>query len=321
MMFSNSDLGVSPLYSDAAELRSISSRATTPASPDKVRDAFHDLVFPAPPADRPYTYASIVLSLDGKLAYPDEPQGPVVASANRLDPTGGRIDFWILNILRAYADASLLGARTLAAEPNAAFGCLDPDLLSERPTRLGKTDPLLPIVVSLDGSDVPLEHAAFQRADERPMIATCARGGDFLRGQTAPDTVWLGPFDSRADVDADDVAERVGAARQAQRPLILMAGGETPNTPVLLYALRRIGVQQLLVESPTYWWLLLRDQALDELFVNYSSVWIGGTLTPGAASPFSADAHPHSRLLFVGIHPPGFLYTRQQLVYDLPPTG
>ena len=39
-------------------------------------------------------------------------------------------------------------------------------------------------------------------------------------------------------------------------------------------------------------------------------------MTPGGPSPFTSFAHPHARLLFVGLHPPGFLYTRQQLVYE-----
>lgn len=307
---------VTALYSAANELHSLKLRSRAAASLSKVQAHYHELFFPEPTADRPYIFASIVLSFDGKMAYPDDSRGPLVASNNSLDPDGGAADYWILNVLRAHADASLIGARTLAAEPDAEFNCQDVDLITERPAVLGKTEPLLPIVVSLDGSDVPLDHPAFQRRDGRPMIATCARGGAFLKSRAAADTVWLGPFDTQAEVEASDLVERVQAARRARLPIVLMAGEDAPRTAVLLYALRRIGIEHLLVESPTYWWHLLGEQALDELFVNYSSVYIGGQMTPGGPSPFTSFAHPHARLLFVGLHPPGFLYTRQQLVYE-----
>lgn len=310
---------ISALYSDEMALQSLRFRSQAAASLSKAQSNFHELFFPKPGSDRPYIFASIVLSFDGKMAYPDDTRGPLVASNNSLDPDGGAADYWILNVLRAYADASLIGARTLAAEPDAEFGCQDVDLIAERPVILGKTLPLVPIVVSLDGSDVPLDHPAFRRADGRPMIATCARGGAHLKPLIAADTVWLGPFNTQAEVDTSDLAAHFQAARQAGHPIVLMAGEDAPHTGVLLYALRRIGIEHLLVESPTYWWHLLGEQALDELFVNYSSVYIGGQTTPGGQSPFTSVAHPHARLLFVGLHPPGFLYTRQQLVYESEP--
>ncbi len=306
---------ITPLYSEPVELRSLQSRSRAAASLSKVQAHFHDLFFPAPAADRPYTFASIVLSLDGKMAYPDDPRGPLVASNNALDPDGARNDYWVLNILRAYADASIIGARTLAAEPDADFSCQDPDLVAERPTVLGKTEPLLPIVVSLDGTDVLLDHPAFRRRDALPMIATSGQGGAALKPQAPPDTVWLGPYDTQAAVAASDLAEQFRAARRDGRLIVLMAGDDAPRTAVLLYALRRIGIEHMLVESPTYWWHLLGERALDELFINYSSVYVGGQATPGGPSPFTSTAHPHARLLFVGLHPPGFLFTRQQLVY------
>mgnify|MGYP001413908755 CR=1 FL=1 len=315
MSFSPNPPRVTALYSDTVALQSIQRRSRAAASLSKVQADFHALYFPEPAPDRPYSFASIVLSLDGKMAYPDDSRGPLVASNNALDPEGGAADYWILNVLRAYADASLIGARTLAAEPDAEFSCQDVDLITERPAILGKTLPLLPIVVSLDGSDVPLDHPAFQRRDGRPMIATCGQGGQRLKPLAAADTVWLGPFNTQAAVESSDLVELFRSARSAGRPIVLMTGDEAPRTAVLLYALRRLGIEHLLVESPTYWWHLLGEHALDELFVNYSSVYIGGQATPGGPRPFTSLEHPHARLLFVGVHPPGFLYTRQQLVY------
>lgn len=317
MAFSRDQLHITPLYRDDDELRSTRSCSTAASALTKVQAVYHALFFPAAPAARPYTFASIVLSFDGKMAFPDDPRGPRVASANALDPAGGRIDYWILNVLRAHADASIIGARTLAAEPEAEFACLDPELTAERPALLGKTDPLIPIVVSLDGTDIPLDHRAFSRADDRPLIATSRTGGDFLRQQGLADALWLGPYLTAAAVPDDDLAGPIRAARAAGRQVVVLTGDERPDAPALLLVLRRIGIEHLLIESPTYWWLLLREKALDELFVNYSSVYIGGSLTPGAAVGFTTGDHPHAKCVYIGLHPSGFLFTRQKLVYAL----
>lgn len=317
MAFTRDQLHITPLYRDDDELRSTQSRSTATAALTKVQAVYHAVYFPAAPATRPYTFASIVLSFDGKLAFPDDPRGPRVASANGLDPAGGRIDFWILNVLRAHADASIIGARTLAAEPDTEFGCLDPELTTERAKALGKPDPLIPIVVSLDGTDIPLTHRAFSRADVRPLIATCRAGGEVLRRQSLTDAVWLGPYLTSADVPDADLAAQIRAARATGRQVVVLTGDERPDSEALLLVLRRAGIEHLLIESPTYWWLLMGDRALDELFVNYSSVYIGGSFTPGVASAFTTGDHPHAKCLYIGLHPNGFLYTRQKLVYGL----
>ena len=77
------------LYSAANELRSLKLRSRAAASLSKVQAHYHELFFPEPTADRPYIFASIVLSFDGKMAYPDDSRGPLVASNNSLDPDGG----------------------------------------------------------------------------------------------------------------------------------------------------------------------------------------------------------------------------------------
>jgi riboflavin biosynthesis pyrimidine reductase len=128
----------------------------------------------------------MVLSLDGKMAFPDNPQGPVVASANSIYPDGGLTDFWILNVLRAHADAIIVGAKTLTSEPDLVLACLDPDLVSERKEKLGKENAFpLSIIVSLDGRDVPLTHSIFSVPEIQTIIATSHEGGLFLREKLA----------------------------------------------------------------------------------------------------------------------------------------
>ena len=59
--------------------------AETAVMPD-VAQYYTDIYFPKAPSDRPYTFSSIVLSSDGKMAYGDNPSGPLIAKNNFLDP-------------------------------------------------------------------------------------------------------------------------------------------------------------------------------------------------------------------------------------------
>lgn len=67
------------------------------------------LGFPAPPADRPWVYSNFVQTLDG------------IASLKGPHPSGADIslseeDRWLMDLLRAHADAVLYGAGTLKEE-------------------------------------------------------------------------------------------------------------------------------------------------------------------------------------------------------------
>src|SRR5262249_47231117 len=67
------------------------------------------LGFPPPPADRPWTFANFVQSMDG------------VASFGGKHATGGDLaqseqDQWLMDLLRAHADAIILGLNTLLTQ-------------------------------------------------------------------------------------------------------------------------------------------------------------------------------------------------------------
>ena len=132
-------------------------------TPDKVRRVMGELVFPQPPEERPYLYGCMVLSFDGKMGFPDDPEGTLISKENRFDPVGGKTDFWIMNVCRAYADAVILGTGTLKARMHKVWYAevSDPDLVEARPGLGKRTGQPLNIVASIDGRDVPMEHATF----------------------------------------------------------------------------------------------------------------------------------------------------------------
>lgn len=306
------------LYQDLPELEKIKASSTAKASLSKVSAAYHELYFPSPQEDRPYIFASIVLSMDGKMAFQDNPKGPVVSSANAIDPEGGFADFWVLNVLRAYADALIVGANSLASEPDAVMACLDPDLIAERNGILGKeSDQPISIIVSLDGRDIPLTHSIFSIRETQTLIATSHQGGLFLNENIEDDVLLIGPYNNAMEVDGERISQQIQNARQGGKIVILMTGDDKPDAKLLLYILRKIGICHLMVESPTYSWLLMAQQILDEFFVNYSSLYIGGSITPGYAIGFSHLDHPHTKFLVVAMHKNSFIFTRQKLVYGL----
>jgi riboflavin biosynthesis pyrimidine reductase len=311
-------LKLDTLYIDADELAQIKANSLSHLALSKVSQVYHDLYFPVPPDDRPYTFASMVLSLDGKMAFQDNPQGPVVASANAIDTAGGLTDFWILNVLRAHADAIIVGAKTLKSEPDAVFSCFDPDLVAERKTHLGKVNECpLNVIISLDGTDIPFEHTIFSVNELNCLIATCHAGGQFLQQKYADEALLIGPFTAGDEIDGEAVELRMMDGFRSGKKVILMTGEKEPDARLFLFILRKIGIAHLLIESPTYMWLLMKQGMLDEFFLNYSSLYIGGPITPGYANGFSYLDHPHSKFLVIAMHQNSFLFTRQKVMYGL----
>ena len=75
---------------------------------EKVNNVYGKLMFGEVPEDRPITYASYVMSVDGKIAFEDNEVGPMIAKTNHLDKDGATADFWVLNLLRANCDGIII---------------------------------------------------------------------------------------------------------------------------------------------------------------------------------------------------------------------
>lgn len=294
-------------------------RAVSPdVVPDKIREVYGEVCFPAALDERPYTYASIVLSSDGKMAYPDCPQGPVIASSNKLDPDCGKTDFWVLNMLRTYADAIIIGARTLQTEPDATSHIFDKELADARVNLLKKPMHPLNLAVSFDGTDVPLEHKIFGSEGIVSMICTSEKGGEYLAKALAEKgraCTLYGPYTDAGTADADAI-RRSMEQKPGDVHVLSTGKGDAPDSKVLLAILRRMGIQRAMVESPSYMWHLFQTKSLDEFFINYSMVFAGGDITMGLRQPFTSEVHPHSELLMLGVHRQNLICTRQRLHYE-----
>lgn len=279
---------------------------------------YTEIYFPPAPKDRPYTFSSMVLSSDGKMAYGDNPSGPLIAKNNFLDPDGSLGDFWVLNILRAMADGIIIGARTLLSEPGITCHVYDKDLSQQRREVLGKRFQPCGVVVSLDGTDIPFGHDTFHVDPEeeyKMVIATSPQGGDYIKIHSDLNHSFLGPFHSREEVDKEEFGELYKDFDTI--PVILTGEEKSPDTELLLYALKKWGINNLCIEAPSYCSHLLHKRLLDEYFMNYSMVFVGGGSTPGLGTPFGHMEHPHADLLSIGTHKSNFIFTRQKVRYGV----
>ena len=278
------------------------------------------VVFPKPSDDRPYIYSSIALSADGKMAFEDNKVGAFVAGKNFRDPEGASMDYWVLNVLRAYSDGILIGANTLKNEPGIVNYVKDEQLNAQRNNVLGKKEHPVNILVSLDGTDIPWDHETFDvdPADRlKVMVTTSPAGYEYIQKNCDKKILFLGAFKTKEEIDAADFPEVF--ADFDVYPVLVTGEGANPDTPLMLYALRKMGFEYLCAESPTYTTVLMKQECLDEYFTTYSMVHVGGRFTPGVIVPQSYLDHVHADLVNVCIHNCNFLYTRQKLVYGIKP--
>lgn len=218
-------------------------------SQDPVLEGYGRMSFPVAPLDRPWIFSNFVQSLDG------------IVSLRGLHGSGGSIsqseeDRWLMDLLRAHADAVLLGTKTLIEERfymaggsggrGPIFKIADPDLLKLR-EKLGRGRQVNIFVTT---------SAAMKLSDYRVF------DGDV--------------------VDAYVVTTRAGADRlraQKHSTARIIEAGEWPRVDLAL-AIRKIqqelGVRYLLCEGgPTLYGYMARAGFIDEKFVTVAPVEVG----------------------------------------------
>jgi riboflavin biosynthesis pyrimidine reductase len=222
-------------------------RREVPASavlPEELRIAYGgDLWFPPPSAQRPYVIGNFVSTLDGVVSY------EIAGKSGGGDISGfDRSDRFIMGLLRASADAVMMGSGTLhqtAPEHLFVAGRVYPEareLYSNyRSEVLRKNAPPLHVVVSGSGR-VDLTRAAFRTPGIRTLIVTTEAGAEILAASGA------------GSLGSTEV-------RPLEGPIIAPAS--------ILELLRaEFGVSLLLHEGgPTLFGKFVADGCVDELFL------------------------------------------------------
>ena len=220
-----------------------------PALPQGLRELYDgDLHFPTPPARRPFVIGNFVSTLDGVVSYKIKGHagGSTISGS---DPA----DRFIMGLLRASADAVMVGARTVHdVSPNGLwipeYTYADAKYLytEYRVNVLHKPEYQLVVIVSGSGR-LELGRAIFRTPGVHTVVITTLAGRDELA--------------------------RAGATKlpSVQIRAVDATGGSIAPPVVLSLLYLQFGVRTLLHEGgPTLFGQFLAAEAVDELFMTLS---------------------------------------------------
>lgn len=246
--------------------------------PAPIRAIYQGDWHPLTHADRPYTFINFVTSRDGRVSYsePGHAGGGDVSCFSKADT-------WLMGLLRARAEAIMMGEGTLHSEPQHLWTAefifpSERETFAEVRRHYGLSAKPLHIFLSLDGTLDP--HAAvFQQPDLQIIIATTTRG------------------------HAQASARLQGCPAQIE---ILNLGETTVDLKRLVGLLfEQYGIRMLLCEGgPRVYGSMLRAGLIDDEFLTLSPVIVGEE--PGKPRPslvegtaFAPGKAPRSQLLSV----------------------
>jgi riboflavin biosynthesis pyrimidine reductase len=220
-----------------------------------------DLSFPPAPQERPYCIANFVSTLDGVVSFniPGQSEGAQISKSNEEDR-------FIMGLLRASADAVLVGSGTLRAVgsqgtwlPESVYQPAK-DLYRKYRTEVLRK-PEYPLVVVVTGTgDLELASAVFHTPRTRVLILTTEQGKQRL-SQCGSEAL---------------VSVEVKALPTAEKDI--------PPSAILTSLRREAGVELLLNEAgPTLFGEFLAGGFMDELFL---------TVAPQIAGRVAAHPRP-----------------------------
>jgi len=208
------------------------------------------LRFPSAPPERPYTFANFVEGMDGIVSF--QPPGPASGGpVSGLNPQ----DQLLMAILRAEADAVVVGAGTLRAEPGHRW---TPEHIfpaasarwAELRRDLGKRPGLINAFVTNSG-DIDLDAVVFSEPTIRAIVFTTPAGAERIH--------------------------TMRATHPTARLEVFVAGGDRVELPATLRHLRaELGVEHLLVEGgPQLMGDFVAGDLMDEIFLTDAPQVIG----------------------------------------------
>jgi riboflavin biosynthesis pyrimidine reductase len=213
--------------------------------------------------DRPRLYANFVSTVDGVVAIPELPQ------SNKLISDGSESDRFVMGLLRAFADAVLIGAETFRASPRALWTAerafpATAEGFAELRRRLDR--PALPERVVLTGTgSVPPSHPLFAAG---ALVLTTEAGAGRLDGRLP-----------------------------ATSTIVSLGDSGTIDLPAAVAALRTRGHELILSEAgPHMFGSLLEAGLVDELFLTVSPLIAGRDAAERLGLVEGFEALPEERL-------------------------
>ena len=222
------------------------------------------LGFPAAHQDRPWTFANFVQSIDGIASFKGK-------HASGADISQSEEDGWLMGLLRAHADAILLGVNTLVEEArswpqlNGGRGPvyrIEDEVQRDLRAKLGRSKERV-IFVTASAAIDPHKYRVFDGDQVQAFVLTTAAGAERLRKSAPEANVIVAGEDRRIDLE------------QAVR-----------------YMRSAMNVNYLLCEGgPTLYGSMATAGLIDEKFVTVSPVEIG-LFAPEEKKPAAQESPP-----------------------------
>ncbi len=196
-------------------------RGRTLPLPPELATLYGRLQFP-PRAGRPYVIGNFVSTLDGvvSLNIPGQSGGGPISGFNPHDHL-------VMGLLRAVADAVIVGAGTLRAVPQhrwtAAY--VAPAYASayqQLRMRLGKPESPLNVIVTARG-EVDLTLPVFQSGEVPVLLVTTTQGEERIHAQSVPPAVQVRGMQPAGSLSPQAIVQAVCAVCQCN--IILVEGG------------------------------------------------------------------------------------------------
>jgi riboflavin biosynthesis pyrimidine reductase len=171
---------------------------------------------------RPFVPGNFVTTLDGvvTLNEPGHASGGDISGFNRHDQL-------VMGLLRAIADAVIVGAGTLRSVPQHRWTAqyIYPalaDAYQQLRTSMGKPEPPLNVIVTAHG-EVDLDLPVFQSGEVTVLLVTSAHGAERIRVKRLPPSVQVSALQSAGPLSARAILQAVSRVRQSE--VILVEGG------------------------------------------------------------------------------------------------
>jgi len=189
--------------------------------PTELLTLYGPLEFPLP-AGQPYLVGNFVSTLDGvvSLNLPGQSGGGPISGSSPHDRL-------VMGLLRAVADAVIVGAGTLRAVPEhrwtaAYIAPAYAEAYQELRAHLGKPEPPLNVIVTARGS-VSLDLPVFQSGEVPVLIVTTRQGEERIRTQRVPPPVQIAAVQHAGILPAQAIVQAVCGVHPCR--VILVEGG------------------------------------------------------------------------------------------------
>ncbi|SDY77999.1 hypothetical protein [Tindallia californiensis] len=284
----------------------------------KINQHYGRLFFPDHISERgrPYFTGSLILSMDGRMGFMNDPSSRTLAKANIEDPTEGMADLWMVNVLRTYADAVLLGTTTLHAEPEFTGHVYDPELQQYRLERSERFAPVpWNIIITREPEKLPWNHPVLN-TPEIPVLM-------IIPGDKTKNMEWCAENNFCYELIRMDYpfegfeGDSLNSSQKDGQTHLVAALPEVgfPDWKLVMKLMGLLKIKQVAVESPYWIYELIQEKVMDEVFTTQTGVYAGGSLVPGKNQPFHSTQAPQLELASIHMTGNNVMMMRQRLKY------